>query len=510
MEPLNQPADQPPQPAAPAGEVVQPAGIVVGAQPAGVSAPGGAAVSGIETYTSPAYGGGVVSGQQTSKKNWRPGKTALIAVLAVLGVLGGSAAAYFGYYVPNKPENILAKGLQNSLAQHQATSTGTLELTSSGISSKAGYTLKYDADNHAADLDLKTTISGVNFPVELISSGGNVYIKVGDLISLEAVANQFLGSDTAELQSLENKINKDVANQWIEIDSTLIKEAKLDCLSDYPAPLSQADIQALTNTYKQKPFVTVTSHSTETVNGASAIKYQLSIDDDKAAGLNLSGSAYFKKLTACLNQGDSSKSSNLSSLKDGDKTPITLWVDKKTKLVVKYELKSTAQDKAKGTEGSLSGSINYGKVSITAPAGAKPALSLISDLGLGDLFSAYDLQSSSNTAASPQAADTERKADINALVTQLEVYWTENGYYPTLASMNDPTWRAANLKGLEDAVLKDPSGSNTTLAPVPAKGVYSYATIPATCDNGTHGNCNTYTLSATLSNGSLYTKQSLN
>jgi hypothetical protein len=324
------------------------------------------------------------------------------------------------------------------------------------------------------------------------------------------VANQFLGGDTAELQTLENKINKDVANQWIQIDSTLIKEAKLGCLSDYPAPLGQADIQALTNSYKQKPFVTVTSHSTEAVTGASTIKYQLSIDDDKAAALNLSGSAYFKKLTSCLNQGDSSKPASLSSLKDGDKTPITIWVDKKTKLVVKYEAKSTAKDKANGTDGSLSGTIKYGKVSIAAPSGAKPALNVINDLGLGALLGAYDLQSSNSTAGLHQAADTERKTDINALRSQLEVYWADNGYYPTLASMNDPAWRTANLKGLDAEALKDPSGASTTLAAAPAKSVYSYATTPKTCDNGIHGNCNSYTLSATLDDGSTYVKQALN
>jgi len=515
MEPSNQSAEQPPQPAAPAGEVIQPAGIVVGAQsPAvqpSVSTPGdGTAVTGVETYTSPAYTGGQVSNQQKTGKRRLPGKSMLAAALAVLVILGGSAAAYFGYYVPNKPENVLAKGLQNSLSQHQIITEGTADITSSGVSSKVDYTAKIDADSHSVDLNLNATVSGVKVPLDLISTKGNLYFKVGDLTSLEGVISQLIGGGSSEITDLENQINKDVANQWIEVDSTLIKEAKLDCLSGYPAPLSDADVQALTNSYKQKPFAVVTSHSTDTVNGASAYKYQLSIDDDKAAGLNLSSSAYFKKLTTCLNQGDSSVPANLNSLKDGDKTPITIWVDKKSKLIVKYASQSTAKDKSSGTEGSLSGTIKYQKVNIAAPSNAKPFMNLLNDLNLNSLFGSSDASTGQGSDASPTVQDTERKTDLNALETQLEVYFTDNGYYPTLASLNDPAWRAQNMKGFDNSALQDPDGNTQKLAAAPAKGVYSYVTDPTTCDNGTHGNCNSYVLSATLANGSLYTKQSLN
>jgi hypothetical protein len=191
---------------------------------------------------------------------------------------------------------------------------------------------------------------------------------------------------------------------------------------------------------------------------------------------------------------------SLSSLKDGDKTPVTIWVDKKSKLIVKYASQSTAKDKAKGTEGSLSGTIKYQKVSITAPSDAKPVMNLLNDLDLSSLYGGPQTQSK----------DTERKTDINALRGQLEAYWADKGFYPTLASLNDPTWRSANLLGLDEAALKDPDGSSSKLAAAPAKNVYSYVTVPATCDNGTHGNCNSYTLTATLSDGSAYTKQSLN
>ena len=58
-----------------------------------------------------------------------------------------------------------------------------------------------------------------------------------------------------------------------------------------------------------------------------------------------------------------------------------------------------------------------------------------------------------------KARDTERKTDINALHGQLEAYSAETGKYPTLANVNNATFRAANLKGLDPAALQDPKGT---------------------------------------------------
>jgi prepilin-type N-terminal cleavage/methylation domain-containing protein len=110
--------------------------------------------------------------------------------------------------------------------------------------------------------------------------------------------------------------------------------------------------------------------------------------------------------------------------------------------------------------------------------------------------------------------DTERETDIKALHGQVEAYYAQNGKYPSLADMNDSTFVAANLKGLDHEAFRDPKGTVYTLAANPAADVYSYATTPANCDNGANGDCTSYTLTATLEgtiNGSgTYAKQSLN
>jgi hypothetical protein len=92
---------------------------------------------------------------------------------------------------------------------------------------------------------------------------------------------------------------------------------------------------------------------------------------------------------------------------------------------------------------------------------------------------------------------------------QIEAYYAQNGYYPTLANINTASWRATNMKGLDAETLKDPDGSASSLAASPAVHVYSYEAIPTGCDN-VKTQCIDYTLTATLDSGGTYVKQALN
>ncbi len=109
-----------------------------------------------------------------------------------------------------------------------------------------------------------------------------------------------------------------------------------------------------------------------------------------------------------------------------------------------------------------------------------------------------------------KARDTERKTDINAIHGQVEAYQAQNGKYPTLANVNDATFRTANMKGLDGAALQDPKGNAQTLVAAPSATAYAYAVSPSGCDNGAGGDCTQYVLTATLESGGTYVKQSLN
>jgi len=107
-----------------------------------------------------------------------------------------------------------------------------------------------------------------------------------------------------------------------------------------------------------------------------------------------------------------------------------------------------------------------------------------------------------------KARNTKRQTDINAIDSTVEAYFAQNGYYPTLANMNDSTFRTANLKGFDPAALQDPKGSSQTLAASTSATQYGYTATPANCDNGANGQCTAFTVTATLEGGGTYSKQS--
>ena len=116
------------------------------------------------------------------------------------------------------------------------------------------------------------------------------------------------------------------------------------------------------------------------------------------------------------------------------------------------------------------------------------------------------------TGIQQKARNTERTTDIKALHGQVEAYYAQNGKYPTLANLNDSTWRGTNMKGLDAEALKDPKGTAQTLVASPAANSYSYdvtASDGTACDNTTK-DCAQYTLTATYEGGGTFTKSNLN
>ena len=121
-----------------------------------------------------------------------------------------------------------------------------------------------------------------------------------------------------------------------------------------------------------------------------------------------------------------------------------------------------------------------------------------------------------------RARDTERQTDVNALATQLEVYYNDHGSYPTLANLQEATpstgWVVTNLKGIDMNALLAPgdtpaaNADSMTGSATPAINKYGYAPTPANCDNGANGNCTGFTLywAKEDANGAAQSKASLN
>ena len=107
--------------------------------------------------------------------------------------------------------------------------------------------------------------------------------------------------------------------------------------------------------------------------------------------------------------------------------------------------------------------------------------------------------------------NTERQRDIDELRVEFEAYYTQYNMYPTLAQVNNSTWRATNMKGVSSQVFRDPEGTSYQLVGSPAKHVYAYdvtSTSGKVCDD-IHTICTEYTLSAMLDGGGSYVKNNL-
>src|ERR1700679_3156638 len=75
-----------------------------------------------------------------------------------------------------------------------------------------------------------------------------------------------------------------------------------------------------------------------------------------------------------------------------------------------------------------------------------------------------------------KARNAKRQSDIATLQTQLEAFYSQNGYYPSLKDMNSQSWLNTNMKTLDQEALVDPSNSaqSKILAVKPTRDQYSY------------------------------------
>ena len=115
------------------------------------------------------------------------------------------------------------------------------------------------------------------------------------------------------------------------------------------------------------------------------------------------------------------------------------------------------------------------------------------------------------TGIQQKARNSQRQTDINAVDSHVEAYYAQTGNYPTLANLNDSTWRSTNMKGLDEEALKDPkitaAQETAPLADTVSNTQYSYVVTPANCDN-TATMCDAFTLTANLEGGGTYVKKS--
>lgn len=322
-------------------------------------------------------------------------KLSLLAILIIAAVvlLGGGAGAYFGVIVPNKPENVLKTALSNYIDQPRYKFDGkaTVDVNAPNAGDSLNtfdVTFNGQVDLEANSFQFKTglNILGVKPEVEVSKVGRTIYFNVGDLNQYQSLS-QLGGPDVA---AMVEEVNKSVGSQWIEIDESLFKQAKpgAECLLDFPKPYSKDDVEAMTDLYTNREFVTIKSTTTETLDGRDALKYDLDFNQDKLkdytsnAFQNLST---YREFSECVEKIAGKKVDKLLE-EQNQAQPVqqsmstSMWVDKGSKTIKKISMVINTTQNDVETKTNFEGTFDYGNVSIVKPEKSKPIMQVIGEL----------------------------------------------------------------------------------------------------------------------------------
>jgi hypothetical protein len=321
---------------------------------------------------------------KTSRAKNKRSKQLIIIVGIVLLLLGASAAAYIAVIKPNQPGSLLKAGIENTLQKKQLHIDTTANFESTNTKKNNMPTTKVhvlgqaDLEKNVSQAIIDVTASGVNFPFEVRMVDENLYVKVGDLGTIKNLVSQ----TNRDAGTLVGQFANKLSNKWIVIDSTLLNQANTSCdLGDMA--FTKEDIQELIKSFEKYPFASIISTGEDSVNGQPATKFEIDIDDNKGVEYleKLPDLSFFKKLRDCSG-GELDQDKAFDGLADNDHTPLTIWVDKTSKQIVKIAGHTTAQDEQKDyIKGTIEATLSYDAVSVTKPDGAKPIMELLGDFG---------------------------------------------------------------------------------------------------------------------------------
>jgi hypothetical protein len=310
----------------------------------------------------------------------------VIIIAAVVVLFGGGAAAYYGVVVPNQPENVLKTAFEKQLQKQQSSTKGSISVdlkqeTSSIKNVTVTFKSALDTQKQAFSAELEASVSGAKLPVEIRSVDKSLYFKVGSLSSIKGLAALAGGEEaTAAVDAIGDKLS----NKWIEIDSTLLKQANAECTTDLIGNFTQKDIDEIMKVYSDNAFVTVKNKTADQVDGKNATKFELGLDKQKATEFaNKLGSVQaLKKINDCgktttgQSAGDQEVKDDLKNTANDTDFTLNVWVDG-GKNLRQIEIKATDKD------GGATALITFtdDKVDVQKPEGAKPLMEVLGDFG---------------------------------------------------------------------------------------------------------------------------------
>jgi hypothetical protein len=306
----------------------------------------------------------------------------LVIAIVVLILGGGAAAAYFGYVVPNKPENVLKTALVNEFngtvdsehfdgkvavkdKQSDMTLTGTFN---GGMTKKGAFDIHGDLDAVVTKikLDMRST------------DGDTVYVRVSGLNGLPELLKAY-GGDTSAADSTEiaayASIISVINNQWIEINQSVLSQLGVTGTDSFK--LTDADRTKIANAYGNHEFLSIQEKlAGEKINDMDSYHYKVAIN--KAELKDFMTELKNAKLDSMkLTQDDLDQFNDAVKNVDFTKYPVDVWVNKDKKLIDQvsftYSTKDVSLDMRLST-------VDYKPVTVTKPTGAKSLLEVISQM----------------------------------------------------------------------------------------------------------------------------------
>ena len=363
-------------------------------QPAEASQPQGMPAS-LPPYTAPASTvyGTIVMNDGSKKKRIMLASVVAGAVI-VLG--GAAAAAYYGYVLPNKPQNLLNAALVNQFTTGKVTTSnfhGTYSAKQTGVDMTMSGSFKGAVDQKGAfDIsgDFDAMVTKITFDMRSVD-GKDYYFRVGGLDGLDKLLAAMGSSDESTVSTYAPIISA-VNNQWFIVNQSLTKTLQPGADLSQGMKLSDADVKKLADTYKQHQFLVV-QQKLKDEKIASRDSYHLKIVVDKtqlkafAAQLKTANIENLKITNDQLKDFDTSvDNANFS------KYPVDVWVSKGQKLIDQVSFTT------KNSDSEFTGTVtvdDWNKaVKVTKPSGAKSLLELLGNaFGSGSNSSAESLLS---------------------------------------------------------------------------------------------------------------------
>lgn len=117
------------------------------------------------------------------------------------------------------------------------------------------------------------------------------------------------------------------------------------------------------------------------------------------------------------------------------------------------------------------------------------------------------------TGVQKKARDSERTTDVNNVYSQLEVFFADKTYYPTLAQLatSQAGRDTIGLGSIKNDILTPPGATAVAVvASGTATNNYQYVVTPSGCDNTGSNLCTGYVLTSTLEAGGTFVKNGSN